>query len=82
MFSIALIILIHFFYYSFLIAIFLQIIYFFNYKENKENKENGRIKILHHRGAYVLAILIFLILIYLSLGGKISDLNLMGLEHW
>jgi len=79
MFSIALIILIHFFYYSFLIAIFLQIIYFFNYKENKEN---GRIKILHHRGAYVLAILIFLILIYLSLGGKISDLNLMGLEHW
>ena len=79
MFSIALIILIHFFYLSFLIAIFLQIIYFFNYKENKEN---GRIKILYHRGAYVLAILIFLILIYLSLGGKISDLNLMGLEHW
>ena len=79
MFSIALIILIHFFYFSFLIAIFLQLIYFFNYKENKEN---GRIKILHHRGAYVVAILIFLILIYLSLGGKISDLNLMGLEHW
>ena len=79
MFSIALIILIHFFYYSFLIAIFLQIIYFFSYKGNKEN---GRIKILHQRGAYVVAILIFLILIYIYLGGKISDLKLMGLEHW
>lgn len=79
MFSIALIILIHFFYYSFLIAIFLQIIYFFNYKENEKN---GRIKILHYRGSYILVILILLILIYIYLGGKIYDLKLMGLEHW
>jgi heme/copper-type cytochrome/quinol oxidase subunit 2 len=74
----SLFVLIHIFYYFFLIAILLQIINLFNYKESKEN---GKMKLLHRRGSYVLVILISLIIIYVLLGGNIYELDLIFLRH-
>lgn len=62
-----------------LIAISLGFIYLIDYRKNKES---GRIKKLYQRGLASVIIFSILLIIYMILGGKVSDLYLLGLVNY
>lgn len=62
-----------------LIAISLGLVYLFDYRKNKES---GRIKTLYNRGLVSIIIFAILLIVYIILGGRVSDLYLMGLTNY
>lgn len=62
-----------------LIAISLGLFYLIDYRKNKES---GRIKTLYRRGLFSVIIFGILSIIYIILGGRVSDLYLMGLVNY